>query len=106
MNRIGCREIYFVKAMHSRKIDLLVDMIKSVTKEIGVPPEYDIRVYKNVYACMGGLAGLGVIIEVVGPEEEKINAVDLRAVSKILEFCEKEGYEVGHHSFEKHEIVE
>jgi hypothetical protein len=105
VNRIGCREIYFVKAIHSRKIDLLVDTVKSVVKEIGLPPEYDIRVYKNVYACMGGLAGLGVIIEVVGPDEEKIRAADLRAVSRILEFCEKEGYEVGHHAIEQHDIM-
>jgi hypothetical protein len=105
MSKIGCREIYFVKAMHSRNIDFLIDKVKSVVKEIGVPPEYDIRVYKNVYACMGGVAGLGLIIEVAGPEEEKIRAVDLRAVSKILEFCEKEGYEVGHHAFEQHDLM-
>lgn len=91
--------------MHSRAIDHLVDKIKSVVKEIGIPPTYDIRVYKNIYACMGGFAGLGVIIEVVGPEEDKIKAVDLRAVSKIVEFCEKEGYEIGHHSFEPHEVI-
>jgi len=104
MPRIGCREIYFVKAIHSRKIDLLIDKIKEVVKEMGVPPEYDIRVYKNVYACCG-VGGLGVIIEVVGPEEEKIRAIDLRAVSKILEFCEKEGYEVGYHFTEPHDIM-
>jgi len=105
MSRIGCREIYFVKAMQSHSIDLLIDKIKSVVEETGVPPEYDIRVYKNVYACMGGVAGLGVIIEVVGPEEERIRAIDLRAVSKILEFCEKEGCEIGHHSLEQHDII-
>jgi hypothetical protein len=105
MSKIGCREIYFVKAMHSSSIDFLIEKVKSVVKEIGVPPEYDIRVYKNVYACMGGIAGLGVIIEVVGPEEEKIRDIDLRAVSRILEFCEKEGYEIGHHAFEQHDLI-
>lgn len=105
MSKIGCREIYFVKAMHSRNIDFLIDKVKSVVSEIGVPPKYDIRVYKNVYACMGGVAGLGLIIEVVGPEEEKIRAIDLRAVSKILEFCEKEGYEIAHHSFEQYDFM-
>jgi len=104
MPRIGCREIYFVKAMHSRKINLLIDKIKEVVKEMGIPPEYDIRVYKNVYACCG-VGGVGVIIEVVGPEEEKIRAIDMRAVSKILEFCEKEGFEVGYHSTEPHDIL-
>lgn len=76
-----------------------------MVEETGVPPEYDIRIYKNAYACMGGLAGLGVIIEVVGPEEERIKAIDLRAVSKILEFCEKEGYEIGDHALEQHDII-
>jgi hypothetical protein len=104
MSRIGCREIYFVKAMQSRKINLLIDKIKEVVKEMGIPPEYDIRVYKNVYACCG-IGGLGVIIEVVGPEEEKIRAIDLRVVSKILEFCEKEGYEVGYHVVEQYDFM-
>jgi hypothetical protein len=42
---------------------------------------------------------------VVGPEEEKIKEIDLRAVSKVLEFCEKEGLDVGHHTMEKHESI-
>jgi hypothetical protein len=104
MPKVGCREIYFVNAMQSRKIDFLIDKIKEVVKEMGIPPEYDIRVYKNVYGC-SGMGGLGVIIEVVGPEEEKIKAIDLRAVAKILEFCEKEGYDIGHHTFEPHDVV-
>jgi len=104
MSRIGCREIYFVKAMQSRKINLLIDKIKEVVKEMGIPPEYDVRVYKNVYACCG-IGGLGVIIEVVGPEEKKIREIDLRAVSKILEFCEKEDYEVGYHTVEQHDFI-
>lgn len=91
--------------MQSRSIDILIDKIKSAVEETGVPPEYDIRIYKNVYACMGGVAGLGVIIEVVGPEEERIKAIDLRAVSKILEFCEKEGCEIGDHALEQHDII-
>jgi len=104
MPKIGCREIYFVKAVQSRKIDFLIDKVKSVVKEIGIPSEYDIRVYKNVYACCG-IGGVGIIIEVVGPDEAKIKAIDLRAVSKILEFCEKEGYEVGYHTVGPHDIV-
>jgi hypothetical protein len=104
MPKVGCREIYFVNAMRPRQIDFLIDKIKEVVKEMGIPPEYDIRVYKNVYACCG-TGGLGVVIEVVGPEEEKIRAIDLRAVAKILEFCEKEGYEMGHHTFESYDVV-
>ena len=88
MSRIGCREIYFVKAMQSRKINLLIDKIKEVVKEMGIPPEYDVRVYKNVYACCG-IGGLGVIIEVVGPEEEKIREIDLRACQKFWNFAKR-----------------
>jgi hypothetical protein len=104
MSKMGCREIYFVKAMQSRQVDFLVDKIKEVVKEMRFPPEYDIRIYKNVYSCCG-VGGLGLVIEVVGPEEDKIKAIDLRAMSKILEFCEKEGLEIGHHSFGKYESL-
>ena len=105
MSKIGCREVYFINAMRMRQIDFLIDKIKEVVKEMGVPPEYDIRIYRNVYSCCG-LGGIGVIVEVVGPEEKKVKAIDLRAVSRILEFCEKEGYEVGHHSLEPYETIE
>jgi len=67
-------------------------------EETGVAPEYDMSLQER-YACMGGVAGLGVIIEVVGREEKRIRANDLRAISKILEFCEKEGCKIGHHSW-------
>ena len=102
MPNIGCREIYFVKAMNSHQIDFLIEKVKEVVKEMGLPVDYDVRIYKNVYTCCG-IGGLGVIIEVVGPEEDKIKAIDLRAVSRILEFCEKEGFDVGHHSFGQYE---
>jgi hypothetical protein len=104
MSKIGCREIYFVKALQSRQIDFLIDKAKEVVKEMGLPPEYDVRIYKNVYSCCG-TGGLGIIIEVVGPEEEKIRAIDLRAVAKILEICEKEGFDVGHHSMGQYESI-
>ena len=101
---MGCREVYFVNATHSRQIDFLIEKVKEVVKEMGLPPEYDIRVYKNVYACCG-VGGLGLIIEVVGPEKEGIKAIDLRAMSRILEFCEKEGYDIGDHSFGEYETL-
>jgi len=103
LSGISCREIYFVKATRPRQIDFLIDEVKSAVREVGVPPEYDIRVYKNVYACCG-VGGLSIIIEVVGSEEEKIRVIDKRALSKIIEFCEKEGYEV-EHTFEQFEII-
>jgi len=52
------------------------------------------------------LDALGLIVEVVGPEEEKIKEIDLRTVSKILEFCEKAGLDVGITFLEKHESIE
>jgi len=104
MSKIGCREVYFVNAMQPSQIDFLIDKVKEVVREMGLPPEYDIRIYRNVYACCG-VGGLGVVIEVVGPEEERIRAIDLRAMSRILEFCEKEGYDIGYHSFGQYESV-
>jgi hypothetical protein len=82
----------------------LIDKIKETVKEMKLPSEYDIRIYKNVFSCCG-VGGLGVIIEVVGPEEKKIKEIDTRVASRILEFCEKEGYEMGHHSFGQLETV-
>jgi len=101
MSKISCRECYFIK-VSCKNIDSLIERVKSATAEMGIPPGYDINIYKNVYACCG-VAGLGVIIEVTGPEEEKIEAIDLKAVSKILEICEKEGLE--HHTLGSLEVV-
>lgn len=97
MSKISCREIYFVRATRPHQIDFLVEEIKRSVKEMGVSQDYDIRVYRNVHTCCG-VGGLGIIIEIVGPEEEKIRAIDFRGVTRILEFCEKEDYEVGHHA--------
>ena len=100
MNKVSCRECYFVKAAGA-KIDYLIEKIKSAIEEAGVPPKYDVNVYKNVYACCG-ISGTGLIVEITGPEEEEIRRIDLKAVSKILEICEKEGFE--HHTLEPLDI--
>ena len=105
MPRICCREVYFVKATQSNQIDILIGKVKEVVKEIGISPEYDVRIYKNVYTCCG-TAGLGLIIEVVGPDEERLREIDLKAISKVLEFCEKQGYEIGYHSFGQIECID
>ena len=97
MPKIGGREVYFVDARNTRQIDFLVEKVKEVVKDMGMPTDYDLRIYKNVLSCCG-IGGLSVIIEIVGPEENGIKAIDLRAMSRILEFCEKEGLAVGHHS--------
>jgi hypothetical protein len=104
MPNMGCREVYFVKAMQTHQIDFLIEKVKEAVKEMKLPPEYDIRIYRNVYTCCG-VGGLGLIIEVAGPEEEKVKLIDQRALSRVLEFCEREGYEVGHHSFEQYESI-
>jgi hypothetical protein len=104
MPRISCREIYFTDATHTSQIDSLIDKVKEIVKELNLPPQYDVRIYRNVYSCCG-IAGLGLIIEVVGPDEETLKAIDLRAMSRVLEFCEKEGYDVGYHSFGQYESL-
>jgi len=100
MSKVSLRECYFIKATGAN-INYLIEKVKSAIEEEGVPPNYHINVYKNVYACCG-VSGSGIIVEIRGPEEEKIRKIDLRVVSKILEFCEKEGIE--HHAFEPLEI--
>jgi hypothetical protein len=104
MSKIGGREVYFVNAMQPWQIDFLIDKVKEVVKDMGVPADYDVRIYKNVLSCCG-IGGLGLIIEIVGPDEDGIKAIDLRAMSRILEFCEKEGLEVGHHSLGQYETL-
>jgi len=100
MTKVSCRECYFIKATGAN-IDYVIRRVKSAIEEVGVPPKYHINVYKNVYACCG-VSGSGIIVEITGPEEEKIRSLDLKAVSKILEICEKEGIE--HHAFEPLDI--
>jgi hypothetical protein len=104
MSKIGCREIYFIEAKQSHQIDYLIDCVKEAVKIMSLPPEYDVRIYKNVYACCG-IGSNSIIVEVVGPEEETIKAIDLKAMSKILEFCEKEGYAIGHHTLDRYEFL-
>jgi hypothetical protein len=90
--------------MQTHQVDFLIEKVKEAVKEMKLPPEYDIRIYRNVYTCCG-VGGLGLIIEVAGPEQEKVKSIDQRALSRVLEFCEREGYEVGHHSFEQYESI-
>ena len=96
MTKVSCRECYFIKATGA-SIDHIIRKVKLAVEELGIPPNYNINIYKNVYACCG-VSGSGIIVEVMGPEEEKIKSLDLKVVSKILEICEKEGIE--HHTFE------
>jgi hypothetical protein len=101
MSKVSCRECYFIK-VKGQNVDDIIERVRSAIKEFGVPPKYDINVYKNVYACCG-VSGVGLIIEITGPEEKKIRTLDLKAVAKIMEICEKEGLES--HTFEPLDIV-
>jgi len=96
MSKVSCRECYFIK-IKGPQLDEVIEKVKKSVKELGIPPQYDVNIYKNVYACCG-VSGTGLIIEITGPEEKKIRALDLKAVSKIMEICEKEGVEL--HTFE------
>ena len=102
MSKMACREIYFVDATRSRSIDFLIDKTKEAVEELELSQEYDVRIYKNTYSARA-IGGLSIIIEIVGPKEEKIREIDLRAISKILEHCEKEGCDVGHHVIQQYE---
>ena len=101
---MGCREVHFINATKPSQVDFLIDKLKEAVEGMKLPPEYDVKIYRNVYACCG-IGGLGLIVEVVGPEEEKIKEIDTKTVSKIMEFCEQEGLDVGHHNVEKHESI-
>lgn len=105
MPRISCREIYFAKATQGNQVDILIDKVKEIVGKVCFPPNCDVRIYRNVYSCCG-VGGLGLIIEVVGPDEETLKAIDLRAISKVLEFCEKEGYDIGYHNVGQYESME
>jgi hypothetical protein len=104
MPKIGGREVYFVNAMNTQQIDFLIEKVREVVNEMKLPADYDVKIYKNVLSCCG-IGGLSVIIEIVGPDEDGIKSIDLRAMSRILEFCEKEGLEVGHHSVGQYESL-
>lgn len=104
MPKMGCREVHFISAAKPSQVDFLIDRLKETVGGMKLPPEYDVRIYRNVYACCG-IGGLGLIVEVVGPEEEKIKEIDSKTLSKIVEFCEQEGLDVGHHNVEKYEII-
>lgn len=104
MAKMGCREVYFNDAVQMSRIDFLIDKVKEALRGMSLPAEYDVRVYRNVQTCCG-VGGLGLVVEVVGPDEERIKAIDLRAMSKILEFCEQEGLDVDHHTFGQYETL-
>jgi len=103
MSKIGRRECHLT-GVSFQGVESLVDAINAVLKETISCPECSINVSKNLLAdCGVPLNNLGVLIEVEGPNEEIIRAIDLRAVSKVLEICEKRG--ITNHTLGPLEIV-
>jgi hypothetical protein len=99
---MSCRECYFI-GMRVNEIDNLIEEIKETLKEDMERLEgYDVKIYKNVYGCCG-VGGIGLLIEVTGPQEGEIKAIDLKITSKIIESCEKENLE--YHILEPLEIM-
>jgi len=101
MSKIGRRECYLIK-ISSQNVERLAEQVNSALAEMGIPDECSVNVYKNFFTCCGFSPG-NIIIEVTGPSEEKIKAIDLKAVSKILEICEKG--KIDHHVFGPLEIT-
>jgi hypothetical protein len=79
--------------------------VKQIIGEMKLPATYNVKVFKNIFSCCG-TGGLDLILEVVGPEEATLEAIDLRVTSRVLEFCEKQGYSMGYHSLGKFESIE
>ncbi len=105
MSIISCREIHFSQCTRLDQVDDLIDKVKQIIGEMKLPATYNVKVFKNIFSCCG-TGGLDLILEVVGPEEETLEAIDLRVTSRVLEFCEKQGYSMGYHSLGKFESIE
>ena len=89
MPRIGFRECHFVKVSN---IDGLIEELKKSINDWGIPKEYDLRVYKSVYACCG-VSDSNIGVEIIGPDEKGIKEIDMKIMSKLIELCQKNGFE-------------
>jgi len=105
MSIISCREIHFSQCTRLDQVDDLINNVKQIIGEMKLPATYNVKVFKNIFSCCG-TGGLDLILEVVGPEEATLEAIDLRVTSRVLEFCEKQGYSMGYHSLGKFESIE
>ncbi len=101
MSKMGRRECYLIKISY-QNIKWLIDQVNSTLAEMDIPNGCDVNLYKSSFTCCG-FSPNNIIIEISGPNEEKIKAIDLKAVSKILEICEKGN--VDHHVFGPLEII-
>jgi len=92
MSKLGRRE-YYLFNISDKNLESLIDVIKSA---LNPPPKYSVDVYPGKY-------GLNVIIEISGPDEEKIKKIDLEISAKVLEICEERS--IGVHVMEPLEII-
>jgi len=105
MTVISCREIHFSKYPNPDQVEELINVVKQTIEEMKLPSTCNVKIFKNIFSCCG-TGGLDLILEVTGPDEETLEAVDLRATSRVLEYCEKQGYSMGAHSLGRFESIE
>jgi hypothetical protein len=92
---ISCREIHFAQYPNPDQVDDLINNVRETIEEMKLPATYDVKIFKNIFSCCG-TGGLDLILEVAGPDKEMLKAIDLRAMSRVLEYCEKQGFSIAH----------
>lgn len=105
MPMVSCREIHFSQCPDTDQVDKLINIVRQTIEEMKLPSAYNVKIFKNIFSCCG-TGGLDLILEVTGPEEQTLKAIDLRAASRVLEYCEKQGYSMGAHSLGRFESIE
>ena len=90
MSKLGRRELFFFN-ITDRNIEAIIDIIKST-----------MTTYKYSLDVSSGNYGVNVIIEVSGPDEERIKQIDFELSAKVLEICEKRN--IGVHLIQPIEI--
>ena len=105
MTVVSCREIHFSQYPNPDQVEELINVVKQTIEEMKLPSTCNVKIFKNIFSCCG-TGGLDLILEVTGPDEETLEAVDLRAASRVLEYCEKQGYSMGAHSLGRFESIQ
>ena len=105
MTVVSCREIHFSQYPNPDQVEELINVVKQTIEEMKLPSTCNVKIFKNIFSCCG-TGGLDLILEVTGPDEQTLEAVDLRAASRVLEYCEKQGYSMGPHSLGRFESIE
>jgi len=105
MTVVSCREIHFSQYPNPGQVEELINIVKQTIEEMKLPSTCNVKIFKNIFSCCG-TGGLDLILEVTGPDEQTLEAVDLRAASRVLEYCEKQGYSMGAHSLGRFESIQ